>query len=43
MVSSMYGAVSAPASCFAMADTASVVRWQAEVPCRRPNGMEMST
>ena len=43
MVSSMYGAVSVPASSLAMADTASVVLWQAEAPCRRPNGIEMST
>ena len=34
--------MSAPASSLAMAETASVVLWQAEAPCLRPKGMEMS-
>ena len=34
--------MSAPASSLAMAETASVVLRQAEAPCLRPKGMEMS-
>ena len=34
--------MSAPASSLAMAETASVVLWQAEAPCLRPKVMEMS-